>query len=76
MRGLGLMIGVELVRDRATKEAASTERDEIVQSCFRRGLLMLGCGMSTLRFCPPLVVTKEQCDTAVAIMDEVLTKWD
>src|SRR4029453_3320695 len=60
VRGLGLMIGVELVRDRQTKEAASTERDEIVQLSFRRGLLMLGCGTSTLRFCPPLVITKEQ----------------
>jgi 4-aminobutyrate aminotransferase len=76
VRGLGLMIGAELVRDRATKEPASTERDEAVQACFRRGLLMLGCGMSTLRFCPPLVVTKEQCDTAVGILDEVLGKWD
>ena len=76
VRGLGMMIGVELVRDRATKESASTERDEIVQACFRRGLLMLGCGVSTLRFCPPLVVTKEQCEVAVEIIDSVLEKWD
>ena len=76
VRGLGLMIGVELVRDRVTKEPANTERDDIVQACFRRGLLMLGCGSSTLRFCPPLVVTTEQCDTAIAILDEVLQKWD
>ena len=76
VRGLGLMVGVELVRDRATKEHASTERDEVVQTCFRRGLLLLGCGTSTLRFCPPLVVTKEQCDVAVAILDDVLAKWD
>jgi 4-aminobutyrate aminotransferase len=76
VRGLGLMVGAELVRDRTTKEPANTERDEIVQSCFRKGLLMLGCGMSTLRFCPPLVVTKEQCDTAVGIIDDVLRKWD
>jgi 4-aminobutyrate aminotransferase len=72
VRGIGLMIGVELVRDRATKEAASSERDEIVQACFRRGLLMLGCGVNTLRFCPPLVVTREQCDVAVGIIDDVL----
>ena len=70
------MIGVELVRDRATKEPASTERDEIVQTCFRQGLLLLGCGISTLRFCPPLVVTKEQCDVAVGILDEVFRKFD
>jgi 4-aminobutyrate aminotransferase len=76
VRGLGLMIGAELVRDRSTKEPANTERDEIVQSCFRHGLLMLGCGVSTLRFCPPLVVTKEHCDKAVEILDEVLKKWD
>jgi 4-aminobutyrate aminotransferase len=76
VRGLGLMIGAELVRDRGTKESASTERDEIVQLCFRRGLLQLGCGVNTLRFCPPLVVTKEQCDTAIAILDGVLKKWD
>jgi len=76
VRGLGLMVGVELVRDRATKEAASTERDEIVQACFRRGLLLLGCGVNTLRFCPPLVVSKEQCDVAVGILDEVLRNWD
>ena len=76
VRGLGLMIGVELVRDRATKEPANTERDEIVQTSFRRGLLMLGCGVSTLRFCPPLVVTREHCDTVVAILDDVLKKWD
>jgi 4-aminobutyrate aminotransferase len=76
VRGLGLMIGMELVRDRTTKEHASTERDEIVQLCFRKGLLLLGCGASTLRFCPPLVITKEQADTAVQILDDVLGKWD
>src|SRR5438067_688173 len=74
VRGLGLMVGAELVRDRVTKEQASTERDEIVQACFRRGLLLLGCGVNTLRFCPPLVVSKEQCYMAVAILDEVLAK--
>ena len=74
VRGLGLMIGVELVRERATKEPANTERDEIVQACFRKGLLLLGCGVNTLRFCPPLVVTKQQCDVAVAILDAVLAK--
>lgn len=76
VRGLGLMIGAELVRDRETKEPANTERDEIVKRCFHKGLLLLGSGVNTLRFCPPLVVTEEQCDTAVAILDEVLRKWD
>jgi 4-aminobutyrate aminotransferase len=76
VRGMGLMIGAELVRDRTTKEHASTERDEVVQECFRRGLLLLGSGSSTLRFCPPLVVTHAQCDTAIKILDEVLAKWN
>jgi 4-aminobutyrate aminotransferase len=76
VRGLGLMIGAELVRDRQTKEPAAAERDEIVQACFRRGLLLLGSGPNTLRFCPPLVITREQADTAVGILDEVLAKWD
>jgi 4-aminobutyrate aminotransferase len=76
VRGLGLMIGVELVRDRGTKEPATRERDEVIQACFQRGLLLLGCGTSTLRLCPPLVVTPAQCDTAVAILDEVLRHWD
>jgi 4-aminobutyrate aminotransferase len=76
VRGLGLMIGVELVRDRVTKEPAASERDEVIQACFRQGLLLLGCGTSTLRLCPPLVVTPAQCDTAVAILDEVLRRWD
>jgi 4-aminobutyrate aminotransferase len=72
VRGLGLMIGMELVRDRASKEPASTERDALVQACFQRGLLLLGSGVSTVRFCPPLVVTSAQCDTAVQIIDDVL----
>lgn len=76
VRGLGLMVGVELVRNPVSKEPANSERDEIVQACFHRGLLMLGCGVSTLRFCPPLVVTIDQCNTAINILDEVLQRWD
>jgi len=72
VRGLGLMIGVEIVRDRATKLAAPAERDQLIQHCFERGLLLLGCGPNTVRFCPPLVVTEDEIDTAVAIFGEVL----
>jgi 4-aminobutyrate aminotransferase len=72
VRGLGLMIGAEMVKDRATKEPATAERERVIQACFQRGLLLLGCGQSTVRFCPPLVITKEQADTAVGILDEVL----
>jgi 4-aminobutyrate aminotransferase len=73
VRGRGLMIGVELVRDRATKERATEERDAIVSAAFARGLLILGAGKNAVRFSPPLVLTREQADTAVRIFDEALT---
>jgi 4-aminobutyrate aminotransferase len=73
VRGRGLMIGVELVRDRQTKERATTERDRVVRECFTRGLLVLGAGQNAIRLSPPLVLTKDQADTAVRILDEALT---
>jgi 4-aminobutyrate aminotransferase len=72
VRGRGLMIGIELVRDRTTKERATTERDRLVHECFNRGLLVLGAGRNAIRLCPPLVITKEQADTAVRILDQAL----
>ena len=72
VRGMGLMIGVELVRDRKTKERAGTERDRLVEECFKRGLLVLGAGRSALRLCPPLILTKAEADTAIRIIDESL----
>ena len=72
VRGKGLMVGVELVRDRQTKERATTERDRIVQAMFKRGVLILGAGRNALRFAPPLVINKEQIDSIVAIFEEAL----
>jgi 4-aminobutyrate aminotransferase len=72
VRGRGLMIGVELVRDRQTKERATTERDRVVHECFKRGLLVLGAGQNSIRLSPPLVLTKEQADTAIKILDEAI----
>ncbi len=74
VRGRGLMIGVELVRDRQTKERATTERDAVVNAAFHRGLLLLGAGKNAIRFSPPLVLTKAQADTAVKIFGEALTE--
>ncbi|MGE3513141.1 MAG: acetyl ornithine aminotransferase family protein [Vicinamibacterales bacterium] len=74
VRGRGLMVGVELVRDRTTKERATTERDAVVNAAFRRGLLILGAGKNAIRFCPPLVLTAAQADVAVRILDESLTE--
>jgi 4-aminobutyrate aminotransferase len=72
VRGRGLMIGLELVRDRATKERATTERDGVVRECFNRGLLVLGAGQNALRLSPPLVITRRQADTALGILDQAL----
>jgi 4-aminobutyrate aminotransferase len=73
VRGRGLMIGIELVRDRQTKERATAERDRVVRECFSRGLLVLGAGANAIRLCPPLVLTKPQADTAVTILDQALS---
>jgi 4-aminobutyrate aminotransferase len=72
VRGRGLMIGVELVRDRETKERATDERDAVVNAAFRRGLLLLGAGKNAIRFSPPLVLTREQADIAIRIFNEAL----
>ena len=72
VRGRGLMIGVELVRDRKTKERATAERDRVVRECFTRGLLVLGAGQNAIRLSPPLVLTKDQADTALTLLDQAL----
>ncbi len=72
VRGLGLMVGVELVRDREKKTKAIEERDALIQKCFRRGLLLLGCGENTVRMIPPLVITREEIDRGLAIFEESL----
>jgi 4-aminobutyrate aminotransferase len=74
VRGKGLMIGIELVRNRDTKERAPTERDALVAAAFRRGLLVLAAGQNTVRLSPPLVFTKEQAEIAVRLLDESLSE--
>jgi len=73
IRGKGLMIGVEFVKDRQTKEYAEQLRDDIVEAAFQRGLLLLGCGKSTIRIAPPLSVTREEVDAAMLIFDEAIS---
>ena len=72
VRGLGLMIGVEIVRDQATKERAPDLRDRLEMMAFERGLLILGCGPNSLRLCPPLVITRDQADFAVDTLEQCL----
>ena len=73
VRGLGLMIGIELVRDQTTREKAPELRDRLVQLAFERGLLVLGAGDNSIRLCPPLVVTREQCAFALETLEACLT---
>jgi 4-aminobutyrate aminotransferase len=70
VRGRGLMIGVEMVKDKKTKEYAPELRDRVVDLAFERGILFLGCGPSTVRISPPLVVTKEEADAAIDVLEE------
>ena len=74
VRGLGLMIGIELVRNRQTKERAPEERNALVQAMFRRGVLALGAGKNALRLAPPLVLSKDQADGVLAVMDDALSE--
>ncbi len=74
VRGRGLMIGVELVKDPLTKEKAVSERSRIIQACFERGLLILGCGENVIRLIPPLIISKNEADTALTILEDVLKK--
>ncbi len=73
VRGLGLMVALDLANERDGSPAPAL-RDEVVQSAFHHGLLLLGCGESAVRFCPPLCITAEQVETAIRIVDAVLTE--
>lgn len=72
VRGMGLMIGIEFVRDRDSKEPATQLRDRIVDYAFEKGLILLGCGKSTIRISPPLMVSESQVDEAFEILEEAI----
>src|SRR5271163_303535 len=74
VRGKGLMIGIELVKDRASKEPAKKLCDALVTRAFHNGLILLSCGQSTLRFMPPLVIDENDVDEAIALLDRSLTE--
>jgi 4-aminobutyrate aminotransferase len=74
VRGKGVMLGVELVRDRATKARAVEERNALVQAMFRRGVLVLGAGRNAVRFAPPLVLTRSQAEDVLRLFDESLAE--
>jgi 4-aminobutyrate aminotransferase len=74
VRGLGLMLGVEIVKDRESKEKVPAMRDAIIDECFARGLLILGAGASTIRFSPPLMIDEEQAAFAVDTFSAAVSK--
>jgi 4-aminobutyrate aminotransferase len=73
VRGLGLMVALDLVQDRERLTPDPALRDEVVQTAFHKGLLLLGCGEAAIRFCPPLCITAEQIETALHILGSVLS---
>jgi 4-aminobutyrate aminotransferase len=75
VRGKGLMVGVELVLDRETKERAGDWRNQVIQKAFQKGLLLLGCGENTIRFCPALTVSEQEVDVCLNIFEECLRPW-
>ena len=72
VRGKGLMIGVELVKDRRTKDYAVRERKRIMEEAFKKGLILLGASKSTIRLAPPLILTKEEADLGLEILEEAI----
>jgi 4-aminobutyrate aminotransferase len=72
VRGKGLMLGAELVKDRKTKKPADTEATEIIKKCFRNGLILITCGYSTVRFIPPLVIEKDEFERGLEIFADAL----
>lgn len=74
VRGLGLMVATELVKDKATKEPAVDLRDAVVEKCFEKGLLVLACGMSAVRFIPPLNISADLVDEGLRLFEEALTE--
>ncbi len=74
VRGRGLMIGLELVADKTTRAAAPALRNRVEELCFEKGLLVLGCGETAIRLCPPLIVSQEEATVALDILEEALTQ--
>ncbi|RTZ99854.1 MAG: acetyl ornithine aminotransferase family protein [Deltaproteobacteria bacterium] len=74
VRGVGLMVAIELVTDREKKTKAVKERNRVVELAFRKGLLLLGCGENSVRFIPALTVSRKDIGIALSILDEVLTE--
>ncbi len=76
VRGLGLMIGIELVKDQTTREPHPEGRAQVIRRAYENGLLVLGCGESTVRLMPPLVLEREHADFAMDVLDRCVTELE
>lgn len=74
VRGRGLMIGVELVKDKTTREPVTALRNRVETLAFERGLMILGCGETSIRLCPPLIVNEHEATVALDILEDALTQ--
>jgi 4-aminobutyrate aminotransferase len=74
VRGRGLMIGIELVKDQETREPNPEARNKVIERAFEQGVLILGCGESTVRLMPPLLIDREQADFAVDVLDRCIAE--
>jgi 4-aminobutyrate aminotransferase len=72
VRGMGMMIGVEFVKDRSSKKPDPELRDRVEIATFNRGVILLGCGPNSIRWSPPLILTEENVDVALDIFDEAI----
>jgi 4-aminobutyrate aminotransferase len=73
VRGKGLMIGVEFVRDKESRAMAPELRNRIVQIAFEHGLLIMGCGRTAMRIIPPLVIERALVDEGLAIFEHAVS---
>ena len=73
VRGRGLMIGIELVKDKQTREPNAALRNRVETLAFERGLMVLGCGETSIRLCPPLIVSEDEATVALDILEDALT---
>ncbi|MCG2717579.1 MAG: aminotransferase class III-fold pyridoxal phosphate-dependent enzyme [Nanoarchaeota archaeon] len=76
VRGIGLMIGIEIVKDKKSKKYGLEEREKILCSALKKGLILLPCGTSSIRFAPPLIITKQQADKGLQIFEDNLKEVD
>ena len=72
VRGMGFMLGVEFVKDKTSRQPDAELRDRVEMASYERGLILLGCGANSIRWSPPLILTKENADVALEIFDEAI----